>query len=117
MIVLSTTVVAWVTSLGVTTAVVDTTTVDPCDVTTDDSVVVMTDGSVLGGAEVVGGVADVVADVDPDVVRPVDKLTCRFSSLARAASISRAGTADAEMMAKRSTVENDHGCIVKIVAE
>jgi len=112
--VLSTTVVAWVTSLGVTTAVVDSITVDPCDVTTDDSIVVVTDGSVLDVGVVVDGAADEVVDGDAEVEdTPVDRLTCRFSSFASAASISLAGTADAVIMAKRRIVENDQDCILK----
>lgn len=104
------------TSLGVTIAVVDSMIVDPCDVTVDDSTVVVTDGSALVDAVVVDGAADEVVDTELDVEdTPVDRLTCRFSSFASATSISLAGTADAEIMAKRRTVENDHGCILEIV--
>lgn len=123
MIVLCTTVVAWVTSLGVTTAVVDSMTVDPCDVTTAVSTVVVTDGASSdddGGGGFEEGAADsnVVAAAASDVDdTPVDRLTCRFSSFASAASISLAGTAEAEMMAKRRNVDSDHGCILKIVFE
>lgn len=123
MTVLCTIEVAWVMSLGVTTAVVDSTTVDPWDVTTDDSVVTMTDASLpLDGAAVEEGTADEVADADVEAGSevddtPVDRLTCRFSSFASAASISLAGTVDAEMIAKRRMVDNDHDCILKIVGE
>lgn len=125
-IVLCTTVVAWVTSLGVTTAVVDSMTVDPCDVTTAVSTVVVTDGASSdddddgGGGGFEEGAADsnVVAAAASDVDdTPVDRLTCRFSSFASAASISLAGTAEAAMMAKRRNVDSDHGCILKIVFE
>lgn len=60
--------------------------------------------------EVVAAAA--ASDVDDT---PVDRLTCRFSTLASAASSCRAGTAEAEIRAKRTTFGSDHGCILKIV--
>ena len=71
-------------------------------------VVSITDG---GEVVVVGGivVADGVVEV---VVTPVPMLTCLFSSLNSAASISLAGTAVADIRAKNNTVGNDQQYIL-----
>ena len=60
---------------------------------------------------VVGSADVTIVDVLPaaaDDVPPVDKLTCLFSSRAKAASISTAGTAVADIMAKSRKCDNDH---------
>lgn len=50
-----------------------------------------------------------------DEVPPVDRLTCLLSALANAASTSRAGTAVADMTAKRRKDEIERRRIVKFV--
>lgn len=54
----------------------------------------------------------VVVDVE---LPPVERLTCLLPSCAKTASISCAGTADAEIMASSRNVEMDQGCILKVV--
>lgn len=88
-------------------------TIEPCDVTCDETIVVVVDG--LPSFSVAAGVVEATADDSAaevtDSEAPVDRLTCLFSSLAKASSIWCAGTADADIRAKR---KNDQGCILQI---
>lgn len=98
-IVLEMTVVALVTS-GVVTIVDDSVTIDPRDEDVAVSELILV------------GEGNVVTDVLlPD--EPVPRLVCLFSCLINAASISRAGTAVAEMRAQSKNVGIERICIVK----
>lgn len=92
------------------TMVDDSMTTEPsevtCDVCTKVVVVGVADITLEDGAAVVVVADDTtVSDADPAVAdAPVERLTCLLSSLAKAWSISLAGTVAADMMAKNRMV-------------
>jgi len=110
------TVVITAVALGDSMIVDDSMTVDPADVTCEVWTIVVVDWSLVcwlddrwldeEADEDVGETEDEDdADADEDAEDvPVDKLTCLFSTFANAASVSAAGTADTERIARRRKV-------------
>lgn len=103
------------TTLAVAVTVSDVSVGTPSEVTLEVRTSVVVDWPASSLTTLVVGLAttdDVVGAADDP---PVDKLTCLFCSLASAASTSSAGTAGAEINAKRKKVEMDHLCILQNV--